>query len=83
MVGGIWLLRRSEGKTKNKWKLAAYNLLEVKNPDPQKVRETIKFLRIYGGHFRKDPEFTQLDILLCDLLRETGKPDKTDKKTKK
>jgi FtsZ-interacting cell division protein ZipA len=83
LVAAIWLLHRSESKTKNKWKLAAYNLLEEKNPDPQKVKETVKFLRIYGGRFRKDPEFTQLDILLCDLYRETNKPNTAEKKTKK
>jgi hypothetical protein len=78
----IWLLIRSEKRTKNKWKLTAYKLLEEKNPDPKKVKETIKFLRIYGGRINKDHEFTQLDILLCDLYREIEKSDNIDKKIK-
>jgi hypothetical protein len=79
----IWLLHRSEKRTKNKWKLTAYKLLEEKNPDPKKVKETIKFLHIYGGRISKDPEFTQLDLLLSDLLREIDNPNMADKKTKK
>jgi hypothetical protein len=79
----IWLLHRSEKMVKNKWKLTAYRLLEEKNPDPKKVKETIKFLRIYGGRISKDPEFTHLDKLLCDLYLEIHKPDDIDKKTKK
>ena len=75
----IWLLSRSEKRTKNKWKLAAYKLLEEKNPDPEKVKETIRFLRVYGGRISKDPEFTQLDGLLRDLLREIDKPGTRDK----
>jgi hypothetical protein len=83
LVAVICLLHRSEKGTKNKWKLAAYNLLEEKKPDPKKVRETIKFLRIYGGRFRKDSEFTQLDLLLSDLLHEIEKPNKPDIKNSK
>jgi len=71
----IWQLNRSEKRTKNKWKLSAYKLLEEEKPDPKKVRETIKFLRIYGGRISKDPEFTQLDTLLCGLLREIDIPE--------
>ncbi len=89
LVVAIWLLNRSEKKTKNKWKLAAYNLLEEKNPDPKKIKETVKFIRIYGGHFTKDPEFNQLDVLLCNLYREINKfdninaPDFSEKKPRK
>ena len=80
LVAAIWLLNRSEKKTKNKWKLTAYNLLEEKNPDPNKVKETIKFIRIYQGRFNKDPEFAQLDNLLCDLYRDVAKNDIADTK---
>ena len=83
MAAAIWLLHRSEKRTKNRWKLTAYKLLEEKNPDPEKVKETVKFLRIYGGRISKDPEFTHLDKLLCDLYREIRKSDDIDKKTKK
>jgi predicted Holliday junction resolvase-like endonuclease len=79
----LYLLRRSEAKTKNKYKLDAYNLLEEKNPDPKKVKETIKFLHIYGGRFRQDHEFQQLQILLTDLLNEIEKPGKPDRQVKK
>jgi hypothetical protein len=84
-LGGlIYLLHRSEAKTKNKYKLAAYNLLEQKKPDPAKIKKTIKYLRIYGGRFRRDKEFEQLQVLLIDILRETEKAGiSSDKKIKK
>jgi hypothetical protein len=66
--GAFYLLYRSEGKTKNKYKMTAYNLLEEANPDPKKIKDTIKMLRLYGGHWRKDQEFAQLVRLLSDLL---------------
>jgi hypothetical protein len=78
----IWLLHLSEKRTKTQWKLTAYRLLEEKNPDPKKVKETVKFLRIYAGRISKDPEFTHLDKLLCDLYLEIHKPDDIDKKIK-
>ena len=83
IAAGLWLLYRSEKRAKNKWKLTAYRLLEEKNPDPKKIKETVKFLRIYGGRISKDPEFTHLDKLLCGLYLEIGKFDDTDKKTRK
>lgn len=83
MATAIWLLHRSEKRTKNRWKLTAYKLLEEKDPNPEKVKETVKFLRIYGGRISKDPEFTHLDKLLCDLYGEIRKSDDIDKKTKK
>ena len=70
LAGVIYLLYRSESKTKNKHKMTAYNLLEEKNPNPKKIKETIKLLRLYGGHWRKDQEFVQLINLLNDLLDE-------------
>jgi hypothetical protein len=83
LAATIWLLNRSERRTKNKWKLTAYKLLEEKDPDPEKVLETVKFLRVYGGRFAKDPEFMQLDKLLCDLYREIKRVDISDTKTNK
>ena len=70
LAGITYLLYRSEGKTKNKHKMTAYNLLEEENPDPKKIKETIRLLRLYGGHWRKDQEFVQLVRLLSDLLIE-------------
>ncbi len=69
----IYLLHRSEARTKNKYKLVAYKLLEKDNPDPVKIKECIKFLRIYGGRFRRDKEFDKLQTLLIDLLRNCEK----------
>lgn len=83
LVAALYLLHRSEVKTKNKYKLVAYNLLEEKNPDPEKVKETIKFLHIYGGRFRRDHEFGQLQILLTHLLNEIEKPGKPERQIKK
>jgi hypothetical protein len=82
-LGGIlYLLHRSDVRTKNKYKLAAYKLLEEKNPDPKKVKDTLKMLHLYVGRFRKDHEFVQLQILLSDLLLEIDKPEKPNKKAK-
>jgi hypothetical protein len=83
IAAALWLLYRSEKRTKKKWKLTAYRLLEEKNPDPKKIKDTIRFIRIYGGRISKDPEFTHLDKLLCDLYLEIGKFDNNDKKAKK
>ena len=84
LVAAFYLLHRSEVRTKNKHKMTAYNLLEEKNPDPKKVKETIKLLHLYGGRFRKDPEFEQLIGLLIDLLNEIEKTGVVlDKKVRK
>jgi len=83
VAAAMWLLYRSEKRTKNTWKLTAYRLLEEQDPDPKKIKETVKFIRIYGGRFSKDPEFAHLDKLLCALYLEIGKFDDIDKKTKK
>jgi len=70
MAAVYYLLHRSEVRTKNKHKMAAYKLLEEENPDPKKIKETIKMLNLYGGRFRRDQEFEQLIKLLADLLNE-------------
>lgn len=84
LIAAYYLLHRSEVKTKNKHKIAAYNLLEEKNPNPKKVKETIRMLHMYGGRFRRDPEFEQLITLLLDLMHELEKSDVVpDKKVRK
>jgi hypothetical protein len=83
IAGAFYLLNRSENKTKNKYKMTAYNLLEEKNPDTKKIRESIRMLRLYGGRFRKDHEFSQLDILLSTLLHEIETSGKSDRQVKK
>ena len=84
LIGVTVLLHRSEAKAKNKHKIAAYQLLEDKNPDPKKIKNSIRMLSIYGGRFRRDQEFDQLIRMLTDLLHETDKTSvKTDMKIKK
>ncbi|MBN1161777.1 MAG: hypothetical protein JXA17_07520 [Dehalococcoidales bacterium] len=84
LIGITVFLHRSEAKSKNKHKIAAYNLLEEKNPDPQKIKNTIRMLSLYGGRFRRDQEFDQLIRMLTDLLHETDKSSaRSDKKVKK
>ena len=73
LVGIFILLHRSERKSKNKCKITAYNLLEENNPDPKKVKDTIRLLRLYSGRFRRDQEFIQLVKMLQDLLSEIEK----------
>lgn len=70
---GWYLLHKSEVRTKNKHKMAAYNLLEQENPDPKKIKETIRLLRLYGGQWRRDREFVELGRLLSNLLYEIEK----------
>jgi hypothetical protein len=83
LAAGMYLLHRSDMRTKNKHKLAAYKLLEEKSPDPKKIKEAITMIRLYGGRFRKDHEFQQLEVLLADLYREVVPPSDPVKKTKK
>jgi hypothetical protein len=71
--GALYLLHRSDVRTKNKHKMTAYNLLEKKDADPKKIKETIKLLRLYGGRWRKDPEIISLAGLLSDMLNEIEK----------
>ncbi len=68
LVGATILLRRSDIRTKNKYRKAAYRLLEKSNPDPKELKVTIKYLRLYGGRWRKDKEFVQLATRLIDKL---------------
>ena len=74
LIAGYYFLHRIEVRTKNKHKMTAYELLEEKNPDPKKIKDTIKMLRLYGGRFRRDQEFAQLITLLHDLLEEIEGP---------
>ena len=79
LAGAFYLLLRNEAKTKNKHKMTAYNLLEEQNPDPKKIKETIRLLRLYGGHWRKDQEFVQLIRLLADLLDQIEQTGSTQR----
>jgi hypothetical protein len=82
LVGAYYLLHRSEKNTKNKCKKDAYDLLESKNPDPKKIKQTLTFLRLYGGRFRKDHEFGQLQMELSQMLDEI-EPSKSKENLKR
>jgi hypothetical protein len=66
LVGIIVLISRYEKGIKTRYKKNAYELLEDSLYDPKKVRDTIKGLRLYGGHWRKDKECTELVKRLQD-----------------
>jgi hypothetical protein len=68
LIGIIILLRRSDVRTKKKYRKAAYGLLEKPNPDPMEIKNTIKYLRLYGGRWRKDKEFIELVSRLMSKL---------------
>jgi hypothetical protein len=68
LIGIIILLRRSDIRTKKKYRKAAYGLLEKPNPDPGEIKSTIKYLRLYGGRWRKDKEFVELASRLMSKL---------------
>jgi len=68
-----YLLYRMDVSAKKKYKMTAYDLLDKKNPDPKKIKDSIRLLRLYGGRFRKDPECSQLIGLLVNLLDEIEK----------
>lgn len=63
-----YLIHKMDVRAKNKHKTNAYNLLEEKNCNPKKIKDTIKMLRLYGGRFRKDQECHELISQLHDLL---------------
>jgi hypothetical protein len=68
LVAAILLLRRADIKTKNKYKKDAYRLLETPNPDPKEIKNTLKFLNLYAGRWRKDQEFLELIRRLLEKL---------------
>ncbi|MFA5308034.1 MAG: hypothetical protein WC370_00930 [Dehalococcoidales bacterium] len=64
----IYLLRRSEKKTKIRHKLNAYRLLDDPSPTRKEIVNAIRFLRLYGGTWRKDKEFVELSDRLKSRL---------------
>ena len=66
LVGLLYLLMRSETRTKNRYKERADGLLSTSDPGPEEVRETIKYLRLYSGRFFKDKDA----LKLAENLRE-------------
>ena len=75
LVAASYFLRRSDKKTKNKYKIAAYRLLDAPNPARDEIVNTIKFLRLYGGRLFKDKEFVELVKRLTDRLNKIEASD--------
>ncbi len=69
MVGIFYLLVRWEKRTKKDYKEKAANLLLTSDPDPREVKDTIKNLHLYAGHFKKDKEAINL---ITDLQDKHG-----------
>jgi LPXTG-motif cell wall-anchored protein len=70
LVAAYFFLRRNEKKTKNKYKIDAYRLLDAPNPSTKEIISAIKMLRLYGGTWRKDKEFVELVSRLRDRLEK-------------
>jgi hypothetical protein len=66
LVAIIVLISRYEKGIKRRHIKDAYGLLETSDANPQKVIDTIKGLRLYGGRWRKDKECVQLVQRLQD-----------------
>jgi len=80
LTGFSYLLFRIDVSAKKKHKMTAYNLLDKENPDPKKIKDSIRLLRLYGGRLRKDPECSQLIDLLVDILDKIEKTGVTPAK---
>jgi ABC-type multidrug transport system fused ATPase/permease subunit len=69
LVAMLVLLSRIEARAKRRQRKAAYDLLERPDPSEKEIRQTIRGLRLYEGHWRKDKEFSQLAARLKERLR--------------
>ena len=54
------VLSRSQNRTRDKYKVDAYKLLETSDPSPKEVKDIIKALQLYGGRWHKDKESVEL-----------------------
>jgi hypothetical protein len=66
LIAIFFFLMRLDNKTKNNYKTDAYNLLDDSCPDPKKVKDCIRGLRLYSGRIKKDKEAKELIGLLLD-----------------
>ena len=66
LIAVFIFLMKLDRKAKNNFKVNAYDLLETDTPDPKKVKDCIRGLRLYGGHIRKDKEAYELVRKLID-----------------
>ena len=60
LVGLFVFLMKWESRVKRRYKDKAISLLDMGDPNPNDVRDTIKNLRLYIGKIKKDKEARQL-----------------------
>jgi hypothetical protein len=66
LIGVFIILTRIDRRAKNNYKADAYELLETSLPDPKRLKDCIRGLRLYSGHIRKDKEARELVRRLID-----------------
>ena len=66
LIAVFIFLVRMDRRTKDRHKTEAYELLEDSSPDPEKVMNCVRMLRLYGGRVKKDPEARELVRRLQD-----------------
>jgi len=69
LVGVLILLTQMERRAKNRYRKAAYAMLEQPDPSSKDIKAVLKSLRLYGGRWRKDKEFMQLIARLEERLK--------------
>ena len=60
LVASFYLIVRAERRMKNKYKKEAYRMLEISDPVPKELKDTVRRLRLYAGRLKKDKEAIQL-----------------------
>ena len=60
LIGLFIFMMRWESRIKRRYKNKAKSLLDMGEPNPEDVRDTIKNLRLYAGRLKKDKEAYQL-----------------------
>jgi len=66
LIALIVVLNKSQSRTRDKYKIDAYKLLETSDPSSKEVKDTIKALKLYGGRWLKDKESVELIRRLQD-----------------
>ena len=66
LIALIIVLNKSQNRTRDKYKIDAYKLLETSDPSPKEVRDILKALKLYGGRWHKDKESAELIRRLQD-----------------
>ena len=66
LIGVFIILTRIDRKAKNNYKTDAYELLETSSPDPKRLKNCIRGLRLYSGRIKKDKEARDLVRRLID-----------------